>query len=108
MFIRSKTKFWNTTPNVPQTIQTDELPRGIYALDYPQTGTDCGVVLISYTWEDDSVKLQELDPKQRFALLRSIIARIDSNWGENLEPMNGEVFNIDWQKASPITTAPSS
>ena len=97
MFIRTKTKFWKTTPNVPQTIQTDELPRGIYALDYPQTGTDYGVILISYTWEDDSVKLQELDVNQRFALLRSIIARIDSNWGENLEPMNGEVFNIDWQ-----------
>ena len=40
-------------------VQTDELPRGIYALDYPQT--DHGIVLLSYVWGDDSTKLLALD-----------------------------------------------
>jgi len=47
LFIRTATKFWQGT-NMPQNIQTDELPRGLYCLDYPQT--DYGVVLISYTF----------------------------------------------------------
>ena len=94
MFIRTQTKFWRA-PGVPQTIQTDELPRGVYALDYP--ATPYGVVLISYTWEDDSVKLQPLDLAARFALLRQTISKINATWGENLTPMNGEIFNIDWQ-----------
>lgn len=94
MFIRTQTKFWKS-PGVPQTIQTDELPRGVYALDYP--ATPYGVVLISYTWEDDSVKLQLLDLPTRFARLRSTIAKINATWGQNLVPMNDEIFNIDWQ-----------
>ena len=94
MFIRTATKFWQA-PGVPQNIQTDELPRGIYALDYPQT--DDGVVLISYTWEDDAAKLQGLDVPTRFKLLRSIIAKIDPTWGANLVPMNDEIYNVDWQ-----------
>ncbi|NJM24072.1 MAG: FAD-dependent oxidoreductase [Richelia sp. SM1_7_0] len=41
LFIRTKTKFWQdengkSIPDIPQNIQTDELPRGVYALDYPQ------------------------------------------------------------------------
>lgn len=40
MFIRTKTKFWKSDPTLPQNIQMDELPRGIYTLDYPQTETD--------------------------------------------------------------------
>lgn len=94
MFIRTQTKFWKTA-GVPQTIQTDELPRGVYALDYP--ATPYGVVLISYTWEDDSVKLQPLELPARFALLRATITKINATWGQNMTPVNGEIFNIDWQ-----------
>jgi tryptophan 2-monooxygenase len=100
MFICTQTKFWKGTggqsaPTVPQTIQTDELPRGIYALDYPNTSH--GVVLISYTWEDDSIKLQPLDLQQRFAILTASIAKIDATWASNMVPMNGEIYSIDWQ-----------
>jgi tryptophan 2-monooxygenase len=80
---------------VPQTIQTDALPRGIYALDYPNTNN--GVVAVSYTWEDDSVKLQAMDVTQRFASLVTAITKIDATWGLSLLPMSAEVFNIDWQ-----------
>ncbi len=100
MFIRTATKFWldvngNPLPGVPQTIQTDALPRGIYALDYPNTSN--GVVAVSYTWEDDSVKLQAMDVAKRFTTLVTAITKIDATWGKSLLPMNAEVFNIDWQ-----------
>ena len=74
MFIRTKTKFWKGDPTIPQNIQMDELPRGVYALDYPQT--ENGVVLISYTWGDDSTKLLGLSKEERFSLFRQAIAQV--------------------------------
>lgn len=31
MFIRTQTKFWKVDPTIPQNIQMDELPRGVYS-----------------------------------------------------------------------------
>ncbi|HEX2092613.1 MAG TPA: NAD(P)/FAD-dependent oxidoreductase [Longimicrobiaceae bacterium] len=96
LFIRTQTKFWKTDPSVPSNIQTDQLPRGVYCLDYPQT--DYGVVLISYTWGDDSSKLMAYrDAQQRFELLRSVIATIDPKFASYLKPVGGEIIMVDWQ-----------
>lgn len=95
MFILTETKFWKNKPNMPQNIQTDEMPRGIYTLDYPQTAH--GVVLISYTWGDDSTKLLALSPEERFGVLKDIIAQIHPEFAENLVPVNGEIYNVDWE-----------
>jgi tryptophan 2-monooxygenase len=95
LFIRTATKFWLTDSTVPQNIQTDQLPRGVYCLDYPQT--DSGVVLISYTWGDDSSKLMSYDAQSRFQLLRSVIATIDPNFANYLVPVDNEVLMVDWQ-----------
>ncbi len=96
LFIRTPTKFWKTDATVPQNIQTDLLPRGVYCLDYPQT--DYGVVLISYTWGDDSSKLMTFnDPSARFQLLQSVIATIDSTFANYLDPVGGEILMVDWQ-----------
>jgi tryptophan 2-monooxygenase len=72
LFVLTKTKFWKDTPGLPQNIQTDGLVRGLYCLDYPNS--DYGVVLVSYTWGDDSTKYIALkDPKQRLEhLIRSL------------------------------------
>ena len=44
-----------TERNLPANIQTDTLVRGVYCLDYAPGDLDApGVVLLSYTWEDDS------------------------------------------------------
>ena len=94
MFIRTETKFWKGT-NMPMTIQTDELPRGIYFLDYPWT--DRGVVLLSYTWADDSVRLVAVPVEQRFQKMRETIAHIAPEVAPHLVPMNGEILNIDWE-----------
>jgi tryptophan 2-monooxygenase len=95
LFIRTKTKFWKDNPQMPQNIQTDELPRGLYCLDYPQT--ENGVVLISYTWGDDSTKLLASPPAERFATFRRVIETIDPQFAAQLEPVNGEIVNIDWE-----------
>src|SRR6202040_1750024 len=42
LYLRTRTKFWKDNPRIPQTILTDELPRAVYTLDYPQM--DEGVV----------------------------------------------------------------
>lgn len=95
MFIRTRSKFWLEDPTLPANIQTDEAPRGIYCLDYP--GTDNGVVLISYTWGDDSSKLLSLPPEQRFRLFKAIIQRIHPGFARHLEPVDGQVYNVDWE-----------
>ena len=102
MFIRTKTKFWldehgQPRRGIPQTIQTDELPRQVYCLDYPHTKE--GVVLISYTWDDDSNKLLALKPMQRFEVFKEILMRICPEFAECLVPVQGSrgIYNIDWQ-----------
>jgi len=94
MFIRTKTKFWKNT-NLPLNIQTDELPRGVYLLDYPQT--ENGVVCMSYTWGDDSIKLIGLSPEERFYIIRESINRILPELGQHLIPLNDEIIQIDWE-----------
>lgn len=102
MLIRTKTKFWldargKPRPDMPQTIQTDELPRGIYCLDYPHTKQ--GVVIISYTWGDDSTKLTSVEPVARFKRFREIITRIHPAFGKELVPAHGDadILNVDWE-----------
>lgn len=98
LFIRTRDKFWRrATDGMPQTIQTDELPRGIYCLDYPQT--DEGVVLISYTWGDDSNRLLARSPRDRFGVFKDIIGRIDQTFASHLVPMDDEIVAIDWQSS---------
>lgn len=96
MFIRTTTKFWNEDKSIPANIQTDELPRGIYCLDYPQTKN--GVVVISYTWGDDSDKLLSLNNKERLELFKQSIRKVSSKFADNLVPVNDEILNIDWQR----------
>lgn len=97
LFIRTATKFWKNS-DLPQNIQTDQLPRGVYCLDYPQT--DNGVVLVSYTWEDDSQKLQSLGAEDRFRILRDQLAVAVPDFAAALDPVNGEILSIDWQNDS--------
>jgi tryptophan 2-monooxygenase len=71
LFVLTDTKFWSA-PGLPQNIQTDGLVRGLYCLDYPDSRF--GVVLVSYTWGDDSTKYIAIkDPNERLdALLRTL------------------------------------
>ncbi len=77
-------------------IQTDELCRGLYCLNYP--GTDHGVVLVSYTWGDDSTKLLAIrDAEQRFCVLMDSLKRISPELAERLVEETIRVSNVDWE-----------
>lgn len=97
LFICTEKKFWlGRKEFFPYNIQTDELPRGVYTLNYPQT--DHGVVLLSYTWEDDSTRLLSLPVEQRFEKLKEIITAIHPAFGRELVPMPGtDIYEVDWQ-----------
>lgn len=104
MLIRTTSKFWldaqgNPRPDIPQSIQTDELPRGVYCLDYPHTKE--GVVIVSYTWGDDSSKISVVEPAERFRRFKEVLGRICPPFAENLIPANGErdLLNVDWEMA---------
>lgn len=97
LFIRTKDKFWlDKGKQLPWNIQTDELPRGLYCIDYPQT--DNGVVLISYTWGDDSTRLMAAPPRTRFQVFKDIISRIHPTFAAELVPVDDEVLTIDWEE----------
>jgi len=94
LFIRTETKFWKGT-HLPRVMLTDELPRAVYLLDYPQT--DNGVVCMSYSWGDDSVKLLALEPREQFEVIKRTIRRIHPDLGEALRPINDEILAVSWE-----------
>jgi tryptophan 2-monooxygenase len=99
LFVLTASKFWQGT-DLPQNIQTDGLCRGLYCLDYP--GSDYGVVLISYTWGDDSTKCIALqNAQQRLDTLLDSLAPGVPDFVKVLRtqiiPENTTM--IDWQMA---------
>jgi tryptophan 2-monooxygenase len=100
LFIRTPTKFWldeqgKPRKDIPQSIQTDQSPHGIYCLDYP--GVKEGVVLVSYTWGDKSTKLMAMTPEERLSEFKKVIEQVSPEFARNLEPVNDEIHAIDWQ-----------
>lgn len=100
LFVLTRSKFWATEPsqNFPQNIQTDGLVRGLYCLDYP--GTAHGVVLVSYTWGDDSTKYIAIkDPAVRLAHLLRSLREYAPEFVDRLqaEVMAEHTRLIDWQ-----------
>jgi tryptophan 2-monooxygenase len=95
LFIQVEKQFWKDDPTLPQTIQTDESLHGAYCLAYP--GSERGVVLMSYTWEDKSAKLQAVPAEERFALFKAQIAKICPEFAVHLKPVGGIIHCIDWQ-----------
>ncbi|MBL1276478.1 MAG: FAD-dependent oxidoreductase [Ectothiorhodospiraceae bacterium] len=100
LFVLTRTKFWKDKKhqNIPENIQTDGLVKGLYCLDYPDT--DHGVILMSYTWGDDSTKYIAIkDPNERLNLLIDSLKPFVSDFTDIL---NDEVIRehtklIDWQ-----------
>ena len=103
-FILTPDKFWLKNEGMPANIQSDTLIRGLYCLDYTpdQSPDGLGVVLISYTWQDDSAKQTalSLDKETRIKSLVEDVKQIDADFAANLVPLNGDYTNntifIDW------------
>ncbi len=107
LFVSTRSKFWYGENNksgvdLPQNIQTDELMRGLYCLNYDGNDTKgMGVVLISYVWGDDSSKLLALTPKQRFDQFISTIREVSADFAEALaiEANYETMASIDWENS---------
>ena len=106
LFIRTKDKFWLKNKDkegnsLPHTIQSDTLIRGLYCLDYDPGNLDSpGVVLISYTWEDDAAKTQTLGLIDRVRALRADVNRFFPEFGAYLDPIapaEDNLIQVDWQ-----------
>ncbi|MEI7347246.1 NAD(P)/FAD-dependent oxidoreductase [Dickeya chrysanthemi] len=101
LFMLTQNKFW-LKHSLPVTIQSDGFIRGVYCLDYePDNPDGPGVVLLSYTWEDDAHKLLSIpDKKQRCQYLVDDLAKIHPEFARHLIPADGDyeryVLHHDW------------
>jgi tryptophan 2-monooxygenase len=102
LFLRTK-KFWND-PRFPRNILSDTKLPQLYTLDYgnPQSG----VVLVTYTWEDDSIKTQALGAAELLEALKAEIRTITagtnfSDYADQLVPFTGslerDMRSVVWQ-----------
>lgn len=102
LFLRTK-KFWTNT-RFPRNILSDTKLPQLYTLDYgdPQSG----VVLVTYTWEDDSTKTQALDPVELLNALKAEIRTITAgtpffDYADQLVPFSGNLAQdmrcVVWQ-----------
>lgn len=111
LFVLTKTKFWYkennpiTHADLPSNMQTDELMRGLYCLDYDVDPEDPekrnpegkGVVLISYVWGDDSSKLLPLTAEQRYRQFLAGIQTINPVFAQLLDEQVEEIQFVDWE-----------
>lgn len=101
IFILTKSKFWIKN-KFAQNIQTDTLVKSLYCLDYEPTNPESwGVVLISYTWEDDAHKMLSFSGKEaRCKRLVQDIAVLNPKFASYLRPLNDNyekyVQEYDW------------
>lgn len=100
LFLLTKDKFW-LKQGLPHTILSDTLAKGVYCLDYqPENPQGHGVVLISYTWEDDSHKLVTLqDKRARLERLVDELSATAPAFARHLTPMNNDpryILEYDW------------
>ena len=102
LFLRTK-KFWSDT-KYPRNILSDTKLPQLYTLDYGEP--DSGVVLVTYTWEDDAIKTQALSPLERLNLLKEEVRVMTvntpfSDFADQLIPYTGDydrdLRSIDWQ-----------
>ncbi|NTF91420.1 NAD(P)-binding protein [Agrobacterium rhizogenes] len=101
LFLLTKRKFW-LDHLLPPCLLTTGIAKATYCLDYePQNPEGSGLVLISYTWEDDSHKLLVVpDKKERLGLLRRDIEGVFPDFAKHLHPVNADydrnVIQHDW------------
>lgn len=101
IFILCQEKFWKKY-GLPQTIQSDQLVKAVYCLDYlPEDDSSYGVVLLNYTWEEDSYKfLSVKDKVRRFKTLVDDLAIVAPYFSKYLRPVNDDyeryIICYDW------------
>jgi len=61
VFFRLKRRYWGNGSKIPQVISTDTFLQDVYGYAASVDPADPGVLLVSYTWEDDANKLLATD-----------------------------------------------
>ncbi|MGB1450253.1 MAG: FAD-dependent oxidoreductase, partial [Marinirhabdus sp.] len=87
--------------NIPQIIVTDTLVQDLYGLTWTSKPNGKGVLLASYTWEDDSLKLLPYTEKELVAIVLSKLKEITmSTLGEDITQYIDESLpvTIQWIK----------
>ncbi|WP_028208611.1 NAD(P)/FAD-dependent oxidoreductase [Paraburkholderia nodosa] len=101
LFMLTRDKFW-INKKLPVTIQSDSFARGVYCLDYePHNPDGRGVVLLSYTWEDDAHKLLSVsDKKERCECFVDDLSTFHPELARHLVPADEDyercVLHHDW------------
>lgn len=116
-YIQTKTAFWEEKDSTgqfiyPRNFQTDELFRQSYSFTYNKNSTEAvsapdlrpatqGVVLMSYVWEDDSIKEMTLSKNQRYEYFMDILSKANPVYAAKLRQETISFSNqnnlIDWQ-----------
>ncbi len=98
VFVRTRTAFWkhqNPSQTLTCTI-TDEATRGTYLFDFEDT--PCGVICLSYTWGDSSVKFNALSHEERVECCIRILEKV---YGRDLISKQAlESVSICWEDIS--------
>lgn len=97
VFVRTKTAFWkdqNPDSTLHCTI-TDEATRGTYLFDFDNTPS--GVICLSYTWGDSSVKFNALSHEER---VQTCLRTLEKIHGRDLiSPHLVESISFYWEEA---------
>ncbi|GBC59388.1 amine oxidase [Desulfonema ishimotonii] len=97
VFVRTRTAFWKKQPpeSTLNCTITDEITRGTYLFDFENTPS--GVICLSYTWEDASLKLSGPDADARVSKSLEVLARI---YGKDLISREvAEAVSFSWENA---------
>jgi len=77
LFFPLTERYWESEGNrIPQVIVTDTYIQDAYALAWHPSAQDNGVMLASYTWEDDSLKLLPFDQQRLVELVTDRLRQI--------------------------------
>ncbi len=72
--------YWKKEGNkIPQIIVTDTYIQDAYSLDWNSSEYDTGVILASYTWEDDASKLSAFNKQEMAALVLRKLQQITTS-----------------------------
>ncbi|MEU4806908.1 amidohydrolase family protein [Actinosynnema sp. NPDC023587] len=97
----TRSPFWEGTRMDGVTI-TDRLPRATYTIDYgepPEPGGRRGVLVLSFTWAEDSMKLATSTVEERVAVLVRELADIHPEVADELRAQaeNAQACTISWE-----------
>jgi len=85
LFFPLRKKYWEDL-KIPQIIITDTYIQDVYGLSWESRSNDRGILLASYTWEDDSLKLLPFNERELTDLvLNKLQAIIKETIDENID-----------------------